>query len=121
MADPCSECREEPAVTATVTGRPVCQRCANRLQGAAAGTILGGPVQGIATGIAAENLTGLATAPGNGGGAGSSASEVLVAAEPFRFTLPWRGGRLCCQALCAMICLCFKSLISLHEKRSAIS
>src|SRR5665213_3931430 len=62
MADPCSECRESPAATTTVTGRPVCQRCANRLQGAAAGTILGGPEQGIATGVAAENLTGLATA-----------------------------------------------------------
>jgi hypothetical protein len=49
-------------VTTTVTGRPVCQPCANRLTGAAAGTILGGPVQGIATGVAAENLTGLSTA-----------------------------------------------------------
>jgi len=62
MAEPCSECHNSPAVTTTVTGRPVCQRCANRLQGAAAGTILGGPVQGIATGVAAENLTGPAAA-----------------------------------------------------------
>ena len=62
MAGLCSECRESPAVTTTTTGRPVCQPCANRLLGAAAGTIVGGPVQGIATGVAAENLTGLATA-----------------------------------------------------------
>ena len=51
MADQCSECRRSPAVTTTVTGRPVCQPCANRLAGAAAGTVLGGPVQGIATGV----------------------------------------------------------------------
>jgi hypothetical protein len=62
MPDECSECRRSPAVTTTITGRPVCERCANRLLGAAAGTILGGPVQGIATGVAAENLTGLSTA-----------------------------------------------------------
>ena len=91
MADLCNECRKSPAVTTTVTGRPVCQRCANRLQGAAAGTVLEGPVQGIATGVAAENLTGLAAAflrqrprvhSGNVGGVESSAGEVLDAADP---------------------------------------
>jgi len=91
MADPCSGCRKAPAVSPTVTGRSACQRCANRLQGAAAGTILGGSVQGIATGVAAENLTGLAAAflrqrprvhSGNVGGVESSAGEVLDAADP---------------------------------------
>jgi hypothetical protein len=58
----CSECGKSPATTTTVTGRPVCQHCANRLAGAAVGTMLGGPSGGIVTGVAADNLTGLSTA-----------------------------------------------------------
>jgi hypothetical protein len=62
MPEVCSECHRSTAVATTVTGRPVCQPCANRLLGAAAGTIVGGPIHGIAAGVAAENLTGLSTA-----------------------------------------------------------
>ena len=62
MAGPCEECRASDAVTATVAGRKVCRSCANRLGGAAAGTVLGGPVHGVVTGVAAEHLTGLAAA-----------------------------------------------------------
>ena len=62
MSNPCSECRKAPAVTTTVTGRAVCQSSANRLQGAAAGSIVGGPAPAVVTGVAASKLTGLSTA-----------------------------------------------------------
>ena len=62
MSDPCSECRKAPAVTTTVTGRAVGQSCANRLQGAAAGSIVGGPAPAVVTGVAVSKLTGLSTA-----------------------------------------------------------
>jgi hypothetical protein len=59
MAGKCSECQRAPSVTSTVSGRPVCQACANKLIGAAAGTILSGPEQGIITGVVSGNMTGV--------------------------------------------------------------
>lgn len=58
-AQRCNECGAAEATTETLTGRQVCQRCANRLLGASAGTVLGGVQSGIVTGLTTEHFTGV--------------------------------------------------------------
>ena len=62
----CESCGTATSVTASMTGRPLCQKCSNMVVGAAAGMILGGADHGVeqavVTGIAARNFTGAADA-----------------------------------------------------------
>lgn len=57
-AERCNECGAAEATTETITGRRVCQRCANRILGASAGTALGGVQSGVVTGLTTEYFTG---------------------------------------------------------------